>query len=58
MQKWMVPVERTGKTDQENGMVCYISMKTYGYMNDWIYVYIPDSALFSIFMDFQSFISR
>ena len=28
MQKWMAPLERTGETDQKNGMVRYDPMKT------------------------------
>ena len=31
---WIVPIERAWKTDLENGMVCYASMKTSRDMND------------------------
>ena len=57
MPKWMAPMERAQKTGQENGMVRYVSMKTDRDMEDWNYIYFADSALFSLFMDFQSFIS-
>ena len=35
MQKWMAPLERAGKIDQNNGMVRYDPMKTSPYMKDW-----------------------
>ena len=34
MQKWMVPLERSPESGQENGMVWYISMKTSRDMKD------------------------
>ena len=30
----MLPVERSQKTVEEKGMVCYVSTKTYGDMKD------------------------
>ena len=38
MQKWMAQLKRVRKAGQENGMVCYISMKTSGDMKDRTFI--------------------
>ena len=47
-----VPMGRAQNTDLENGMVCYISIKTSRDISKWNYVYFADSALFGQFLDF------
>ena len=56
IEKAIVPSERAWKADQENGMVCYISMKTSRYEGLKI-CENAESAVFSLLTDFQSFIS-
>ena len=43
-QNWMPPLERTRKNGQENGMVCYVSMKTFRDIKDWNSVKSAESA--------------
>ena len=43
-QNWMPPLERTRQNDQENGMVCYVSMKTSRDIKDWTCVKSAESA--------------
>ena len=52
IEKAIVLSERAWKADQENGMVCYISMKTFQDMKDWKSVKrekTADSAFSQIF---------
>ena len=37
---WMPPLERTRKTGQENGMVCYVLMKTSWDISSWNFVFL------------------
>ena len=39
-QNWMPPLERTRKNGQENGMVCYVSMKTSWDISSWNFVFL------------------
>ena len=45
-------MERARKTDLENVMVCYISIKTSRDISKLNYIYFADSALFGHFLDF------
>ena len=54
----MVQMERSQKTDQENGMVYYVWMAGSGDTKVWKSGKTADSAVLVIFPDFQTLVSQ
>ena len=48
-QNWMSPLEITRKTGPENGMVCYVSMKTFRDIKDRNSIKSAESAKYTKF---------
>ena len=45
IEKWVAPLERARKVGSENGMICYVSMKTFRDMKERNSEKTADSAV-------------